>query len=248
MFTPYVFSTAHISKIFKLKSCQLQTSFIELLKYPDFIFCDYFLFSSFSYCKSFKKINHHFEKKILFSGIPFQLNNSKKKSLFIDNIFYFSQPYEHKNQNLILEYLSDYSIINKKNIFIKPHPRDKNIFSDISNLIVEKNFDLNLNFTSIDIAIVRTSAIIRYLLVYNVPFIICLFTDEDKSLDLEFNSNEFRTKFDVFAYNINDLNRLLNDNNFYSSYSSFRDYFIKINNWDKDVFHMIKILNTICVA
>jgi hypothetical protein len=238
MYTPFAYVAMQVAKQNNLIGAQVQTTNMFIIEEPNYIFGDYFFFSSRSLAEGYRSKQLTNADKARFIGNVL----NKKPSAFIPkkeykNVVYFTQPITDEDiEQDIIGKLIDCSTQYGFKVYVKLHPRDKRdkleTFKD-SIEIIDGSVSTEEYYKLMDIAVLKTSSIAAQIVLSGIPIIYCLFSDwaRNGKLDyLDFNYSgtlQELSAFDkLFEKGLENLE---------SDFVQYRNRYIQENSLDQGV-------------
>ncbi len=249
MFTPFTFVTAKVGQKFQCKTLQLQTSLIDYWPQTSFTNCDKFIFTSSQALNFYKDNNPSEAEKYDYWGVLTEVKENITRNTH-GRILYFTQPYENNVELAIVKALKVTVQKMGFELVIKLHPRDsKDKFSSIGENLsfLESTKLLSSYISDFDVVVVRTSAIGKEAIISGIPTIICLFSEADQTIKVDFIQEKYK-KYKSFVYNEDQLvNAVLNHDITCCEFDNFRTSFINDNGLNKDVHSFHRSLNSFSI-
>jgi hypothetical protein len=209
---PYVLKSS-LSDNKKIKLVQVANGALDILPNVKFVFADRLAITSHSVFDDYQNLHPKEKNKMVYWGDTKKVAQSVMNKQNFQKVLFFSQPYEFESQNRILYFLHQYSSLTGIKVSVKLHPRDTQTRKTVVRLgfeIVETSSLFNEYIREYDLAITRTSSIFKDIILSGVPFISVLFSEVEKSTNIEFIRPEYFTRFPgIYAFNENDLKSLL---------------------------------------
>lgn len=226
MYTPYALSVAKIGKKVGLMTLQIQTTNMFAMYEPNYIHCDYFIFSTKKLLKSFVEKYPERAHKVLFLGnyqYPLiqrqkNLNNEDR----IKKVVYFTQPVTDEDiEQEIISKLCLLSVRLDFELYIKLHPRDnvskvERFLARCKLIEASKSFDEYM--VNIDLAVLKTSSIAANIVLSGVPVLYCLFSDWAKNGALDYIDFDYFgtvTGIDMLESRISNFSQITKSFNIY---------------------------------
>jgi hypothetical protein len=160
------------------QSIQIQTTVIASKPFPDFIFCDYFLFNNKSTFNYFENWFNSLKKTLCcFGNVKYGVQETVRGSNNVSQlkkVLLITQPIDYENQFKTIELLLKEAKKNNFELYLKIHPRDnaKNYESYSGKLkIVDNNLMPLVYLKQFDLAIMKNSSLGMDCFFYNLPTI-----------------------------------------------------------------------------
>jgi hypothetical protein len=193
---PYVINES-LNKT-NIKFIQYECGTLDIMPNVDFIFSQKFLVSSEDVCLKYKELHFKEAHKIQFWGNTKKIGTSFKQFKVVSKIIYFSQPYENESQLSILKCLYEMSVRQGIQVDIKPHPRDYEVIKIAEKYgfgLIDKISLFSEYIRNYDLAIARTSSIVKDIILSRIPFLIALFSEQEKNTESEFISSKYKIMY-----------------------------------------------------
>ncbi len=202
MLTHYPFAVQELSNRFSFSFIQIQAVSLTQIPIVKLIASDLFVFNNKSDFELFNLFLN--SEKIAYWGqnrVPKPITKSKS----LNNIIFFTQPYENDNESNILLALKSQLGNSYNKLYIKLHPRDqrdkyKSLMAPNVE-IIESDINISHFEKYADLCIIRTSSIAVDLMFCGLPTIFILNTPYDQQLEVEYI---LKNKVGIFM-NIEDL-------------------------------------------
>jgi hypothetical protein len=209
---PYVIKKV-LNESGTVKLLQLANGVLNILPNVKFVFADRLAITSDSVLRDYQILHPNEKDRMVYWGDTKEIAGSVLKKNAFRKLIYFSQPYEYQSQERILNFLHKYANINNIEVGVKLHPRDqqtRNLANQFKFKIIETTCLFSEYIQDYDLAISRTSSILKDIILSGVPFIIALFSDIEKSAYNEFIKREYFLKYkDIYAFEEFELENLL---------------------------------------
>ncbi|SFG62650.1 hypothetical protein [Pedobacter insulae] len=244
IYTPYAFVIAKLAKANNLKSLQVQTTEMRIIKRPNFIYCDKFLFSSKQKSQELiDKIPHQAELGDFWGNPTLNLTSQELYPIerTIDVVVYTQPRVEEEYDHIIISKL----VSLKKSglpiaIYIKPHPRElRSKFEryGIDITVYDSATSIDDSLTGKHLAFIKHSSVDSLILQNGrVPILYCLITKAARLYKL----NHLTEVYQGTITDIDELeNKLLNINLIREDYAKFKTEYFEFFYSSKDyrVFH-----------
>lgn len=209
-FTQYPYSIrSSLAKVGDFKLIQIANGAIDLLPNVKFVYADCLAITSESVCKEYQKLHPKEKNLFVFWGDTKQVSFYDNEPKIFKKIIYFSQPYEFESQERILYFLYNYANKNNAIVTVKIHPRDflTNEIAIRYGFQVEKTINMfSVYIKDYDLAICRTSSILKDVILSGIPFISALFSKGEQNTNIEFIRPEYFHQFrKIYAFNESEL-------------------------------------------
>lgn len=192
-----------------VSSLQFANGALDILPNTKFVYADRFVISSNAILEKYLAYHPLDAQKMVYWGDSRIIEEDVKDLTVVNNIVYFSQPYEYESQGLILESLNNFAKLKHLNFKVKVHPRDfatKKFCKANAIYTIDSHLSIDEYINDFDIAICRSSSIIKDLILRGKPTILVLLTEREKEFKNEFmNSTLFKDFKDVYAFSIKEL-------------------------------------------
>jgi hypothetical protein len=192
-----------------VSSLQFANGALDILPNTKFVYADRFVISSNAILEKYLE-NHPMDaNKMVYWGDARIIEEHVKELKLINSIVFFSQPYEYESQILILDSLNDFAKSKQLNFKVKVHPRDfttKNFCKTNHICIIDSHLSIDEYINDFDVAICRSSSIIKDIILRGKPIILVLLTDREKEFKNEFmNSTLFKEFKEIYAFSIQEM-------------------------------------------
>ncbi|WP_254277481.1 hypothetical protein [Halomonas sp. 3H] len=205
------FETAEMRKK-NIPSVSYQTVVVSSKPLVFFPLHDIFLSDSSVSNKNAKSIGSIREGECLFKGVH-NISEGVSPVSGKSIVTFFTQPYEHEVTLLIIKEIADWARQKNSTLNVKLHPRDSESYYkeiiDYKEVEVTGGSNPTHVINSSDIVVTRTSSVAKEALLLGKPIILCLFSDFDKKVEVDFINKNLKSS--VIVRNASDLLSLLND-------------------------------------
>lgn len=209
-FTQFPYVLGKLLKNKNIKFIQYECGALNLMPNVEFVFGQKFLISSESVLLKYRELHPNEAYKMQFWGNTKQIATGFRNSKVFRKIIYFSQPFEYESQSSILKCLHQVSIKYGIKVDIKPHPRDYEIIKIAENYgfdLIDKTSFFSEYIGNYDLAIARTSSIVKDIILSRIPFLIALFSNQEQGILNEFITPNYIRKYkEVYIFDEACLN------------------------------------------
>lgn len=245
MYTPYALAVAEVGQEFNLTTVQVQTTNMFVIYEPNYVFCDYFVFTSKTLRDSYIEKYPDAEDKVLFLGNfyePISQETIDLSNLSQPNkVVYFTQPLTDEDiEQDIIESLCRLAEKVGYKLMIKLHPRDP--VEKVTNFkgrceIVGPTQEFEQYMKGVDLAVLKTSSIAAKIVLSGTPIIYCLYSEWARNGFLDYIDMSYAgttTQIDQIETCISDFDATV------KSFNEYRNKYITDNGLDLGIEYFIE--------
>lgn len=209
---PYALKQA-LGKKTHIKLIQLSNGALDILPNVKFVYADRLAITSYSVFKEYQRLHPDEKDRMVYWGDTKKVAEAVVPKYLFQKLLYFSQPYESESEERILTFLHQYAIRTGTQVSVKLHPRDQLTREATGRYgfeIVETTSLFSEYVLNYDLAISRTSSILKDIILSGVPFVSALFSEGERRTYSEFIQPEYFTDYrGIYAFDEADLEGLL---------------------------------------
>lgn len=213
-FTQYPYAVKQaLGKTANIKLVQVAAGALDIMPNVRFVYADRVAIISESVFKDYQRLHPAEKDRMVYWGDTKHVADAVVQKSRFHKLLYFSQPYEYESQECILTFLHQYATRTGTQVGVKMHPRDQ-LTREVADLygfeIVETTSLFSEYIYNYDLAISRTSSILKDIILSGVPFVSALFSEQEQRTYSEFIQPEFFTDYSgIYAFGESDLESLL---------------------------------------